>query len=89
MKYISKGAFHLHSTYSDGTGTIPEIVRDAKKAGLDWIIITDHNCLAGYHIKLITTADRKQSSVQIPGANCVSPGSCSSLLSKYFSPPPM
>jgi len=49
MKYISKGALHLHTTYSDGTGTIPQIAADAKKAGLDWIIITDHNSLEGLH----------------------------------------
>ena len=49
MKYISKGALHLHSTYSDGTGTISEISSAAKKAGLDWIIITDHNTLSGSH----------------------------------------
>lgn len=48
MKHIYKGAFHLHSLYSDGTGTIEEIAKDAKKAGLDWIIITDHNSLEGF-----------------------------------------
>lgn len=47
MKHISKGAFHLHSLYSDGTGTIKEIAQEAKKAGLNWIVITDHNTLAG------------------------------------------
>ncbi|OGI02211.1 MAG: hypothetical protein A2Y25_04675 [Candidatus Melainabacteria bacterium GWF2_37_15] len=49
MKHISKGAVHLHSIYSDGTGTIEEIAKDAKKAGLDWIIITDHNTLSSLH----------------------------------------
>ncbi len=49
MKHISKGSLHLHTNYSDGTGTIDEIARDAVKAGLDWIIITDHNTLAGLH----------------------------------------
>ncbi len=49
MRFISKGALHLHTTYSDGTGTIPQIAEDAKRAGLDWIIITDHNNLAGLH----------------------------------------
>ncbi|MFW5804399.1 MAG: PHP domain-containing protein [bacterium] len=49
MKFISKGAFHIHTTYSDGTGTISQIAKDAKKAGLDWIIITDHNNLTGLH----------------------------------------
>ncbi len=49
MKFISKGALHLHTTYSDGTGTISQIAGDAKKAGLEWIIITDHNNLTGLH----------------------------------------
>ena len=47
MKYVSKGATHLHTTYSDGTGTIKQIAEAAKKAGLEWIMITDHNNLAG------------------------------------------
>lgn len=47
MKHLTRGAVHIHTKYSDGTGTIEEIARDAKKAGLDWIIITDHNTLAG------------------------------------------
>lgn len=43
------GAFHIHSKYSDGTATISEIANYAKKAGLKWIIITDHNSLEGLH----------------------------------------
>lgn len=38
-----KGAIHIHSLYSDGTGDINSISKAAKKAGLKWIIITDHN----------------------------------------------
>lgn len=49
MKFISKGGLHLHTTYSDGTGTVRQIAGDAKKAGLDWIIITDHNSLDALH----------------------------------------
>lgn len=44
---IYPGAMHIHSIYSDGTGTIPEIAHAAKKAGLEWIIITDHNKIQG------------------------------------------
>lgn len=46
MKYKSKGAIHLHTTCSDGTGSLKEVVKAAKRAGLEWIIITDHNNLA-------------------------------------------
>lgn len=42
-KYSSVGAIHIHSVYSDGTGDVDSISNAAKKAGLDWIIITDHN----------------------------------------------
>lgn len=42
-KYSSVGAIHIHSVYSDGTGSVDSISKAAKKAGLDWIIITDHN----------------------------------------------
>jgi len=37
------GNLHIHSRYSDGTGTVPEIARSAKKAGLDFIILNDHD----------------------------------------------
>jgi len=36
---------HLHSTFSDGTGTVPEIMRAAKRAGADVVLLTDHNTL--------------------------------------------
>lgn len=42
-KYNSIGAIHIHSVYSDGTGDIESISKAAKNAGLDWIIVTDHN----------------------------------------------
>jgi len=41
--YKYPGAIHIHSLHSDGTGNVNEISLAAKKAGLDWIIITDHN----------------------------------------------
>ena len=40
-KYL--GSIHIHTKYSDGTGDISEITKAAKKAGLSWILITDHN----------------------------------------------
>ena len=36
---------HLHSTFSDGTGTVPEILRAAKRARADVVLLTDHNTL--------------------------------------------
>src|SRR5918999_3674514 len=36
---------HLHSTYSDGTGTVEEIVQAAKDAQVDVVLLTDHDSL--------------------------------------------
>lgn len=36
---------HLHSTYSDGTGTVPEIAAAARRAGADVVLLTDHDSL--------------------------------------------
>ena len=38
-----RGAFHIHSTLSDGRATPSQIARAAKKAGLQFIVMTDHN----------------------------------------------
>ena len=36
---------HMHTRYSDGTGTHKELAQAALQAGLDAIIVTDHNLL--------------------------------------------
>lgn len=43
------GVIHVHSRHSDGRGTVPTIARAAVRAGLDFVIITDHGSLAGLH----------------------------------------
>ncbi len=40
--YESMGVLHVHTLYSDGTGTVSEIARFAAERKLDWLIITDH-----------------------------------------------
>ena len=40
-----KGAIHIHSHYSDGSGSLEEIVKSANLSGLDYLIITDHHTL--------------------------------------------
>ena len=46
QKYYSfKGAIHIHSRYSDGTGSLKQIVSAGLKSNLDFLIITDHNSL--------------------------------------------
>jgi hypothetical protein len=39
------GAVHVHTTLSDGGGAPEEVVAAAQRAGLDFVVITDHNNL--------------------------------------------
>ena len=39
---VVKGAIHVHSSRSDGTGTIDDIAAAAAAAGLQFVIVTDH-----------------------------------------------
>lgn len=51
---------HVHTTYSDGTGSMEEVIQAAQRAGLDALLINDHDTLAargagyeGYHQDLL------------------------------------
>ena len=37
-----RGAIHIHTRRSDGTGTVDDIARAASRAGLNFVILTDH-----------------------------------------------
>lgn len=57
------GNLHIHSIYSDGSGTVEEIAAAAARAGLDFIVITDHfnldaldNKQEGYHKEVLVLA---------------------------------
>lgn len=41
-----RGAYHVHTTRSDGRGTEREVARAAKAAGLDFVVLTDHNAFS-------------------------------------------
>ncbi len=43
--YDYAGALHVHSTYSDGAGTVEEIAAAANRAGLDFVVLCDHSSL--------------------------------------------
>jgi hypothetical protein len=48
------GAVHVHTSVSDGGGTPDDVVAAAKRAGLQFVVITDHNTVdakpyEGYH----------------------------------------
>ena len=38
-------ALHMHTVYSDGTGTHAELAAAGLRAGVDVLIVTDHNVL--------------------------------------------
>ena len=40
------GVVHVHSTHSDGTGTVRQIAAAARHNGLDFVLLTDHDTLA-------------------------------------------
>ncbi|NDJ55281.1 MAG: hypothetical protein GYB68_19590, partial [Chloroflexi bacterium] len=52
MLYEYVGNMHMHTPYSDGESYHDEIAQAALSAGLDFIIVTDHNVwidgVAGY-----------------------------------------
>lgn len=50
---------HMHTTYSDGTGTHADIVEAALQAGLDAVITTDHNVLVNGPSGYYQDGDRK------------------------------
>ena len=41
-----KGDFHIHTTYSDGSLTVDEILKEAESK-LDYFAITDHDSVEG------------------------------------------
>lgn len=43
------GMIHVHSTYSDGSRSIPEIASIAKEVGLNFLMFSDHHTLQAKH----------------------------------------
>jgi len=52
------GAIHLHSNFSDGSLSIPEIASLAGEAGLDFLMFSDHNTLEPKRMGLEKWYDR-------------------------------
>ncbi len=46
--YDYAGAMHVHSTYSDGAGTVEDIAAAANRAGLDFVVLCDHSTLQAH-----------------------------------------
>jgi hypothetical protein len=55
--YEYVGNLHVHTSYSDGEALHAEVAQAAESAGLDFVIVTDHNVwvdgLEGYHGKVL------------------------------------
>jgi DNA polymerase (family 10) len=43
-----RGLLHCHTTYSDGTNSVPELAEACRALGYEWIGITDHSVAAAY-----------------------------------------
>ena len=41
-----RGAWHVHTNRSDGRGSLGEVVAAAREAGLQFVVVADHNVLA-------------------------------------------
>ena len=39
---VARGAYHVHSLRSDGTGTLDDIAAAAARSGLQFVVLTDH-----------------------------------------------
>ena len=48
--YDYAGAAHVHSNHSDGAGTVEEIAAAAAAAGLDFVMVTDHNAMTAQQL---------------------------------------
>lgn len=66
------GNIHMHTTYSDGSGTFDDLIAGAVSGRLDFVIVTDHNILVreqeeGYRRGVLTLVgqevDDRESSV--------------------------
>jgi hypothetical protein len=62
-----RGAWHVHTLRSDGLGSLDEVVRAARDAGLQFVVIADHNVLtpseAGYRDGVLVVEATEISSV--------------------------
>ena len=61
----TKGDFHIHTTYSDGSLTPSQIINLAKEKRVDILSITDHNNTDGIDEAIVE--GRKNNITVIPG----------------------
>ncbi len=63
------GVLHVHSTHSDGSGSVREIVSAAQGVGVDFLVLSDHNGLQakadgweGWHGRVLVSVGEEVSS---------------------------
>ncbi len=74
MTYLERvGNIHIHTTYSDGTGTHDEVAVAAAQAGLDFLVVTDHNAYvpeqAGWRSGVLVLVGEEVHNPARPGVN--------------------
>lgn len=77
---------HAHSTHSDGTESPAEVVRQAGRAGLDVVALTDHDAVSGW--EAADEAGREHGVAVVPGVeiSCSAAGSSVHLLGYFVDP---
>ena len=58
---------HIHSTYSDGHASVKDIIKAAKRRGLDGIALTDHDTMRGIPAARRYIKEQKLDLILIPG----------------------
>ena len=53
-KHRASGVVHVHTNLSDGRGTPAEVIAAARRAGADFIVVTDHNRVDPEEFDLVT-----------------------------------
>jgi len=74
MRHEYVGSIHLHTTSSDGAASHEEAIRIASRAGLDFLIVADHNVLVSgkdgwYGDLLLLVGEEIHDTERVPEAN--------------------
>jgi hypothetical protein len=78
-----RGAYHVHTTFSDGRKTVDRVIESAISAGLDFIILTDHG---SPNRRSLAAAGRRNGLLVLAGTEISS--SRGHLVALAFDPPP-
>ena len=62
-----RGSWHVHTTRSDGRGSPTDVARAARSAGLDFVVLTDHNPAE------LPTPAREEGVLLVPGEESSTP----------------